>query len=84
MVYILSPYLFVAVKSEERIGKVTVLLLSKAGCECDVLQRYTLLQVLGHRSQRTRRTNEVVLCYQKTLVTVLTRSVWFSPQVTVL
>ena len=84
MVYILSPYLFVAVKTEGRIGKVTLLLLSKAGYECDVPQRYALSQVLGHRSQRTRRTNEVVLRYQETLVTILTRSVWFSPQVTVL
>jgi hypothetical protein len=42
------------------------------------------LHVLSHRSQRTRQPDAIVLSNQETLVTVLTRSVWFRAKVTVL
>ena len=42
------------------------------------------LHVPSHRSQRTRQPDAIVLSNQETLVTVLTRSVWFHARVTVL
>ena len=83
MLYISSPYLFVAVNTEGRIGKVTSLLLFSGvfacvTCHGAIPQRH----VLNHPSQRTRQPDAIVLSNQETLVTVLTRSVWFRARVT--
>jgi hypothetical protein len=48
-------------------------------CHGAMLQLY----MLSHRSERTRQPDAIVLD-QETLLTVLTRSVWFRAKVTVL